>query len=96
MEKVLNKVKMEAKLGYDDETGWVKNGKWGGVDCYGNFSPNNAYMGVHQCICGAKSHSRDYLLPNGYVTNSLAVHYLEFHRDEVSDVELAKIDQMLK
>ena len=34
----------------------------------------------------------DFLLPNGLVTNSLCVHYLAYHRDEVPPSELAKID----
>jgi len=52
------------------------------------------YFGFHQCICGAKSDSRDWILPTGQKTNSLAVHYLEYHRDEVPDEELEKIRKL--
>jgi hypothetical protein len=30
----------------------------------------------HVCVCGQWSDNRDWLLPNGLITNSLAVHYL--------------------
>lgn len=95
MEIKLKQAIKEAREGYDDEIGWAKNGKYGSVTINGQFHPNESYMGVHTCICGVKSHSRDYLLPNGYVTNSLAVHYLEFHRDEIPTEEFDKIDKMI-
>lgn len=50
-----------------------------------------AWLGVHRCTCGALSDSSDWLLPNGQLTNSLALHYLRYHRDEVPDSELAKV-----
>jgi hypothetical protein len=96
MEKILKQVMEEAKSGYDNELGWSKNGKYGSVSKDGVFTPNISYMGVHTCICGVKSHSRDYLLPNGYVTNSLAVHYLEFHRAEIPEEEFDKIRKLLQ
>jgi hypothetical protein len=95
MDTKLRQAIKEAREGYDDELGWAKNGKYGTVSPNGEFHPNESCMGVHTCICGAKSHSRDYLLPNGYVTNSLAVHYLIFHRDEIPKEEFDKIDKML-
>jgi hypothetical protein len=49
------------------------------------------YFGFHQCVCGAKSDTRDWFLATGQKTNSLAVHYLEYHRREVPDSELEKI-----
>ena len=53
--------------------------------------PNYVYFGFHQCICGAKSDSTDRILHTGQTTNSLAVHYLEYHRDEVPPSELEKV-----
>jgi len=48
--------------------------------------------GVHECVCGAHSTSRDYRLPNGEVTNSLCVHYVAHHRSEVPAGQLARIE----
>ena len=52
------------------------------------------YFGFHQCICGAKGDTSDWILHSGQKTNSLAVHYLEFHRHEVPDGELEKIRKL--
>lgn len=49
------------------------------------------YRGYHNCICGAHSRSYDYHLHNGEKTNSLAVHYLAYHRDEVSPEQIQKV-----
>lgn len=51
----------------------------------------NCYKGFHECSCGAMSETFDVRLPSGQLTNSLAMHYLEFHRDEVPDCEIEKI-----
>lgn len=56
--------------------------------------PEYHYKGVHFCVCGAISDNNDYFLPNGQKTNSLAVHYLEFHRAEIPESELAKVRQL--
>lgn len=50
-----------------------------------------ATRGVHGCACGARSDNRIYTLPDGRTTNSLAVHYLAFHREDVPRDELDKI-----
>ncbi len=49
------------------------------------------YMGVHHCKCGAESDNQDFELPDGSITNSLAVHYLAYHRHEIPREELAKV-----
>ncbi len=49
------------------------------------------WRGVHFCRCGVNSTNTDYILPGGQQTNSLCVHYLAFHRDEVPEAELAKV-----
>lgn len=49
------------------------------------------WRGYHLCRCGAASTNTDYALPGGGYTNSLCVHYLAFHRDEVPPAELAKV-----
>jgi hypothetical protein len=64
-------------------------------------SPQAAYRGIHHCRCGAASTNCDYIVRiaervagspwHGLLTNSLAVHYLALHRDEVPPGELAKV-----
>ena len=53
-----------------------------------------AVAGVHFCTCGAASDNVDWILPTGQLTNSLAVHYLEFHRDEIPEGELEKVRKL--
>lgn len=50
-----------------------------------------SWMGFHRCRCGCHSTASNYMLPGGLITNSLCVHYLEFHRSEVPESELAKL-----
>jgi hypothetical protein len=47
-----------------------------------------AYCGFHECSCGALSDTTDHYLSDGTMTNSLSVHYLAYHRHEVSEAEL--------
>lgn len=56
--------------------------------------PGLGYRGVHTCACGVKSSNCDYTLPNGEQTNSLCVHYLAFHRDEVPVSQLEKVRRL--
>jgi hypothetical protein len=51
------------------------------------------YKGHHICVCGAESDCFDHYI-NGVLTNSLCIHYLAYHRDEISDEELAKIEAL--
>lgn len=52
------------------------------------------YFGVHQCVCGERSDAFDWILHTGQKTNSLAVHYLEYHRKEVPRSELKKVKNL--
>jgi hypothetical protein len=54
--------------------------------------PHYRSLGFHTCICGAKSDSTDFILPNGLRTNSLCVHYLAYHRAEVEAGELWAVE----
>ena len=55
-------------------------------------STGDRYRGFHICRCGgAHSDNTDWILPSDEQTNSLCVHYLAFHRDEVPAWQLAKI-----
>lgn len=51
------------------------------------------YKGVHHCVCGAWSDNQDHWVGEGVgdLTNSLCVHYLAFHRDDISQDELDKV-----
>lgn len=58
---------------------------------------NGGYMGHHTCSCGEASSACDYLLPGDrYFTNSLCVHYLECHYSDISEIELEKLERLLK
>lgn len=52
--------------------------------------------GFHTCVCGARSDNAEHVLPDGTVTNSLAVHYLMRHRAEVPQSELDKIRRLAR
>ena len=54
-------------------------------------TPGPGYRGVHRCSCGICSSNCDYALPNGEQTNSLSVHYLAYHRQEVPKAQLEKV-----
>lgn len=51
---------------------------------------------THKCVCGARSDNRDHYVRmidgKRLKTNSLAIHYLAFHRAEVPAAEIAKLD----
>lgn len=49
------------------------------------------YKGVHVCSCGAESGSQDIELPACSITNSLAVHYLAYHRHEIGKDEIGRV-----
>lgn len=59
-----------------------------------NFTTHTGWMGVHQCSCGVYSHACNYLLPSGEVVNSLCIHYVAFHRDEIPQEQLDRISNM--
>jgi hypothetical protein len=56
--------------------------------------PMPPWRGYHWCICGARSSDCDYRLPNGELTNLLCVHYLAFHRGEVPDIQLRRVEDL--
>ena len=55
------------------------------------FYGGSGYKGVHTCSCGARSTNQNYLLDERHITNSLAVHYLAYHRQEVPKDELIQM-----
>ena len=48
------------------------------------------YRGFHTCACGAVSDNKDHWV-GGLLTNSLCLHYLAFHRDDIPQEELDKV-----
>lgn len=55
------------------------------------------YRGWHTCVCGAVSGSCDLIVKIGdreYTTNSLAVHYVACHRDEIPVDQLELIQTL--
>ena len=60
----------------------------------GQFMEDAATMGHQTCACGANSTNVDYLLPSGFITNYLCVHYLAWHRNEVPQLELDKVSSL--
>lgn len=58
-----------------------------------------SYRGVHVCVCGATSDNCEHHVPiNGRAmrTNSLAVHYLAFHRSEVPESDLRHVGALVE
>lgn len=54
----------------------------------------HGYRGVHNCTgrgCSAVSDNKDHYLPGKLLTNSLLVHYVACHRDEVPADQLMAI-----
>lgn len=51
------------------------------------------YRGFHVCACGACSDNKDHWVGDGdgLLTNSLSIHYLAFHRDDIPQGELDKV-----
>jgi len=63
----------------------------------GEFEPNCGTRGIHHCACREAGGNCDYLIFGGkFATNLLAVHYLEYHADEIPASELRKLDSLLK
>jgi len=63
----------------------------------GSFSKDISTKGVHHCTaCGGNIHSgsQDIMLPNGLITNTLAVHYVAKHRGELTQEDITKINTL--
>ncbi len=56
--------------------------------------PDYSHYGYHECVCGERSDAIDWILHTGQITNSLAVHYLEYHREEVPPGEMEKVREV--
>lgn len=65
----------------------------GGLHCDGAFTPGGAFRGWHSCCDKGSSSNCDYMLPNGMVKNSLAMHYLAYHRSEIPELVITIIKE---
>jgi hypothetical protein len=54
----------------------------------------HGYDGWHNCSCGANAGGNDYLLPNGEMTNGNCIHYLAYHREEISQEQLDRVNKL--
>ena len=64
-------------------------------DKKGTFFPpgssGSTYRGFHISEDGATSDTVDYRLPNGFITNSLCLHYVRYYRSEIPPSEMKKL-----
>jgi len=65
----------------------------GGILVKGRIIPGR-YRGTHTCECGARSSNQDYLTKTGLITNSLAPHYVAYHRNSLVSSEIAKANAL--
>jgi hypothetical protein len=79
-------LKMNAAFAQQKSTGTLSSN--------GEYHSGGSFMGVQTCVCGAQSEPFDYELECGYITNSLCVHYLAWHRSEVPENELIKVSNL--
>ena len=61
----------------------------------GYFEHDLMTKGHHTCVCGERNLPYDFEIVKGYYTNSLAEHYLKYHRSEVPINELKKLDKLM-
>lgn len=81
---------------YDPFATETEKALWGVGSSNGHFEPLMTTLGTHKCSCGEGSDSWDVLLPGGYITNTLAEHYLLWHRGEIPTAEMKKLKKMLE
>lgn len=70
--------------------------RYGDKNDTGTFRIGSGYKGVHQTECGQRSSSRDFLLENGMITNSLAPFYLRWYRYSIPESEMNKVVELQK
>ena len=57
------------------------------------YTRGSGYKGYHHCKCGKMSDSHDHYTAGGRITNSLLVHYVRYHRSEIPQSELDKLEK---
>lgn len=68
--------------------------RYSNLESEGEFEEGNAWRGIHGTECGERSDNKDYLLPNGMITNSLCVFYLKYYRSSIPETEMLKVKQL--
>ena len=77
--------KMTAALNKCEKGTWIPEGD-------PQFRAGDSWKGFHLCVCRAVSSAQDlFYRKQNIATNSLCVHYLAFHRDEIPESELDKV-----
>lgn len=64
------------------------------ISQWDNTNTDKRYRGIHRCSCGERSDNLDHTLKNNMHYNSLGLHYLQYHRDEVPTSEIEKIKSL--
>ena len=64
------------------------------ADQKGSFRKGGGYRGFHFVEDGEISSVHDYLLPNGFITNSCSVHYVNYYREALPPSELKKLQDL--
>lgn len=59
-----------------------------------DFHIDASWRGVHENCDGHRSTNHDYLLKNGYITNSLCVHYVTWFRTSIIGHNLEKLEKL--
>lgn len=60
-----------------------------------SFNEGSGFRGVHRTECGETSENHEYLLENGYITNSLAPFYLKWYRNSIPETEMKKVMELV-
>jgi hypothetical protein len=68
--------------------------KYSDLKSKGDFTPDASWRGMHFAEDGEISDVSDFLLPNGFITNSLCVHYARYFRSEIPKTELKKLEAL--
>lgn len=54
------------------------------------------YRGRHTTNCNEHSDNRDWILPGGQVTNSLAAYYMKYYRPFIPQSEINKVKTLIE
>lgn len=65
-------------------------------DDEGTFRDGGGWRGIHGNSDGSKSTNKDYLLPNGLITNSLAPYYVRWYRYAIPETEKVKLKSLFE
>jgi len=83
-EPVIDSLTRRMTAALNDSVGGTRDG-------WRKLHTGGGWRGVHTCVCGVNSSNMDFLLEDDTITNSLCIHYLAHHRNEVPRSELAKV-----